>query len=74
MNNRRIAKLVEEGSGIVGMVAEVRIKCRLLEQNGSTFETDQQIERMSDDLDTYRIRLNEICEEIERYGTFSKMA
>jgi hypothetical protein len=82
MNEQKILELVEEGSGIVGMVSEVQMKCKLLNQkraNGLGLyvlqeETDKQVERMSHELDTYRIRLNEICEEIEQYGTFSKMA
>lgn len=83
MNERKVFKLVEEGSGIVGMISEVQMKCKLLKQKRANSlepdyvlqeETDKHVERMSHELDTYRIRLNEICEEIEQYGTFSKMA
>lgn len=81
--NDEIFELAEEAYGIIGMVSEIRMKCKLLEQKRTNSfeplyvlqeETDKQIEIMSHELDTYSIRLNEICEEIEQHGTFSKMA
>lgn len=77
MNKKRIRQLFDEGSGIVGMVAEIRMKSQMLsDQSGDILdeETCNRLARMSQELDTYRDRLNEICEEIEGYGTFSEMA
>lgn len=75
MNDTRIDELFAEGSGIIGMIAEIKMKLKLIkERPASKWETEDQLGRMSCELDTYRIRLNEICEEIEQHGTFSEMA
>lgn len=77
MSEKRLCELFEEGSTIVGMAAEARMKADILKNSDPDLFDDQtayRLERMSEEINTYRDRLNEICEEIERNGTFSEMA
>ena len=73
MCDERMQNLVEEGSGLVGMIDEALMKLKILENKRTdsfepTFilesETQDAIDRMSDDLNRYSCRLDEIYEEL----------
>jgi len=83
----KVQELFDEASGIMGMIAEVKMRCLLFKQKARAekaswnegpsdalqLEVDEAVTRMTHDLATYRSRLNEIYEELTEYGVFSEV-
>lgn len=75
----KIQELFDEASGLFGMIAEVKMKLRLLKQRSENssyspydlhYSDAEACDRMSVDLDIYRNRLTEIDEELQTHGVF----
>lgn len=69
--------LLEEGRGLVGMLAEAGYKCQLVQQSLdndciSEHQAQDRIGQIKTDVELYTRRMTEICEELERYDIISE--
>lgn len=80
---RRVKPLIDEVFGCFGMLAEIRIKCKMLRKKVrqakkgfgeiNPQEIKQKTQQMHSDLVTYNKRICDIYSELNSYGVFSHM-
>ncbi len=70
-------KLLDEACGILGMFAEIKMKCLLLKKNKkiSKEQVSKNIKRLQDELNTYRNDFQKVNKELEDvYHEFDKIS
>ncbi len=67
----RRKELIDEHMGLMGMIAEIKAKCRLCKSKIQEMDVESSVEQMRNDLATYSRRLDEIYEELKSYVVIS---